>query len=74
VLQNTNIWLKKLSSLGAIHTDTSASRRNNRIDAAVGQLGINLNTVKSDLNTYFATDVTGATDVYRTNWRNRHVN
>jgi hypothetical protein len=58
--------VKKLSSLGAIHTNTSASRRNNRIDAAVGQLGINLITVKSDLitvksdlNTYFATDVTG---------------
>ena len=30
--------VKKLSSLGAIHTDTSASRRNNRIDGAVSKL------------------------------------
>ena len=30
--------VKKLSSVCAIYTDTSASRRNNRIDGAVSKL------------------------------------
>ena len=34
------------SSMGAIYTDTSAYRRNNRIDGAVKQLTDEMNTVK----------------------------
>ena len=53
------------SSMGAIYTDTSAYRRNNRIDGAVKQLTDEMNTVKSghaelkavhtELNTHIAT-------------------
>ena len=45
------------SSMGAIYTDTSAYRRNNRIDNAVKQLTDEMNVVKTvntDLNTHIA--------------------
>jgi predicted transcriptional regulator len=35
----------KPSSMGAIYTDTSAYRRNNRIDSVVKQLSDEMNTV-----------------------------
>ena len=38
------------SSMGAIYTDTSAYRRNNRIDNVVKQLGNEMNAVKTSIN------------------------
>ena len=40
----------KPSSMGAIYTDTSAYRRNNRIDNAVNQLTDEMNAVKTSIN------------------------
>ena len=48
----------KPSSMGAIYTDTSAYRRNNRIDSAVKQLTDEMNVVNTgytDLNTHLST-------------------
>ena len=39
----------KPSSMGAIYTDTSAYRRNNRIDSVVKQLSDEMNTVKQQM-------------------------
>ena len=39
----------KVPSMGAIYTDTSAYRRNNRIDSAVKQLNDEMNTIKQQI-------------------------